>query len=318
MEKTKNFVISGTNFWNPGDDWVRDGVIAILRKLFPGFLLNFHFYNFNQDFFPQSKFSGISNTVSLHDLAKSRDFIDAVVVAGLSAGTEVKDLYTWIASNQLQDRVYLIGAGYENGYVSRYIRQEPEATIFRSARVITGRTRKVPDFIPQLGLPYHYLNCPAILSVPKEKEVAKGKRLERVGFSIQLPHEWGVLNHCCSSAMYRLALDTLMQLAKSYQVELIAHHKSEYFHFLPLLAPLGINVLYSSFYQDLAAIYPRYDLVITRDSIPASTPTATGYRGSSSMTPTGTPTAWRASRTRCGSTPPNPSPSRWTPSGAAI
>ena len=51
---TKNIVISGTNFWNPGDDFVRDGVIRILHELFPNDQLNFLFYNFNQDFFPQN------------------------------------------------------------------------------------------------------------------------------------------------------------------------------------------------------------------------------------------------------------------------
>src|SRR5262249_55769310 len=37
----------------------------------------------------------------------------------------------------------------------------------------------------------------------------------------------------------------------------------EYFHFLHLLKNTGIPVLYSSFYQDLHQIYPRYDLVVT-------------------------------------------------------
>jgi hypothetical protein len=92
--KVKNIVISGTNMWNPGDDFVRDGIIRILHELFPGFQLNFLFYNFNQDFFPQNKFSGITNMASKGDLNQYRDFIDAVVIAGLSAGNEIKDLYT--------------------------------------------------------------------------------------------------------------------------------------------------------------------------------------------------------------------------------
>ena len=46
----QNIVISGTNFWNPGDDFVRDGVIRVLRELFRGIPCNFLFYNFNADF----------------------------------------------------------------------------------------------------------------------------------------------------------------------------------------------------------------------------------------------------------------------------
>src|SRR6266404_161911 len=96
----RNIVISGTNFWNPGDDFVRDGVIAVLRKLFPEGQFNFLFYNFNADFFPQEKFSGISNLASRGDLERCRESVDAIVIAGLSAGDEIKDLYRWIIANE--------------------------------------------------------------------------------------------------------------------------------------------------------------------------------------------------------------------------
>jgi glycosyltransferase involved in cell wall biosynthesis/ADP-heptose:LPS heptosyltransferase/Flp pilus assembly protein TadD/predicted O-methyltransferase YrrM len=261
--KVKNIIISGTNFWNAGDDFVRDGVIRVLRELFAGEQLNFLFYNFNQDFFPQSKFSGISNTVARGDLEQYRDCVDAVVIAGLSAGQEIKDLYQWVVDNGLQDRVYLIGAGYENRYVDRYISQEPEATIFRHARVILGRTKKTPAFIRELHLPYTHVNCPAILSVPRVKTVEPGARIGTVGFSIQLPHEQGIVNHCCSAAMYALSVKILLSLCRQCRVEVVAHHKTEYFHFLNLLKGLDIPVIFSSFYQDLFAVYPRYDLVIT-------------------------------------------------------
>lgn len=259
----KNIVISGTNFWNPGDDFVRDGVICILRELFQGYSLNFLFYNFNQDFLPHDKFDGISNTVAKGDLDLYRDHVDMIVIAGLSAGKEIKDLYHWILTNNLQNRVYLIGAGYENSYVAENILQEPEASIFKSARVITGRTRKKPAFIDKHNLPYHYINCPAILSVPSEKAVPNGKRIEKIGFSIQLPHEAGVSNHCCARPIFDLAVSTLFDLSKKYQVEVIAHHKSEYFFFLKALQTHGIPVRFSSFYQEYHDIYRSYDLMIT-------------------------------------------------------
>lgn len=262
-QKTKNIVISGTNMWNPGDDFVRDGVIRLLHELFAGYQLNFLFYNFNQDFFPQNKFSGVTNMVSKGDLEQYRDFIDYVVIAGLSAGAEIKDLYKWVIDNRLEDRVYLIGAGYENSYVERYIGEEPEATIFRNARLITGRTRKTPNFISELNLPYHHINCPALLSVPTVKQIQPGKKISRIALSLQLPHEMGIVNHCCSQAMYELGLKILIELKKNFDVEVIAHHKSEYFHFLHVLKDFDIPVIFSSFYHDLFEIYPRFDLVVT-------------------------------------------------------
>jgi len=265
MVKTKNIVISGTNFWNPGDDFVRDGVIRILHELFPDYLLNFLFYNFNQDFFPQSKFSGVHNMASKGDLDQYHNCIDSVVIAGLSAGEEIKDLYNWIIDNNLTDKVYLIGAGYENDYVAEHIIQEPELTIFKNAKIITSRTKKAPPIIKQLELPYHYINCPAILSVPEVKKVIPNKKIERIAFSVQLPHELGILNHSCGQEMYLLSIQLISELTDLYDIEVIAHHKSEYFHFLNLFKTYNINipVIFSSYYQDLFDIYSRYDLMIT-------------------------------------------------------
>ncbi len=259
----RNLVISGTNFWNPGDDFVRDGIIHVLRRVFPDEPLNFLFYNFNADFFPQDKFAGIGNYVAAGDLGKYRDFVDAVIIAGLSAGDEIKDLYRWVIANGLEEKVYLIGAGYENDYVARHIAHEPEATIFRKARLVTGRTAKTPAFIQAAGIPYFHINCPAILSVPEVKKVPAGSKIERIGFSIQLPHGEGLVNHSCAREQYELSVAVLRDLARQYAVEVVAHHKTEYFHFLKLLRGTDIPVNFSSFYQDLHQIYPRYDLVVT-------------------------------------------------------
>ena len=261
--RSRNIVISGTNFWNPGDDFVRDGVIRVLRNVFPGEVLNFLFYNFNADFFPQSKFAGTGNYVAQGDLEKYRDLVDNVVIAGLSAGDEIKDLYRRVVANHLEDKVWLLGAGYENGYVEQHVSQEPEATIFRKARIVTGLTAKTPAFIQAAGIPYHHINCPAILSVPEVKAIEPGRKIQRIGFSIQLPHGEGLVNQTCARSQYELSVAVLRELAREHAVEVIAHHKTEYFHFLNLLRGENIPVIFSSFYQDLHQVYPRYDLVIT-------------------------------------------------------
>jgi ADP-heptose:LPS heptosyltransferase/glycosyltransferase involved in cell wall biosynthesis/chemotaxis methyl-accepting protein methylase/Tfp pilus assembly protein PilF len=261
--RARNFVISGTSFWNPGDDFVRDGVIAVLRRVFPNERLNFHFYNFNPDRFPKANVAGIGNEMGAGEIEQFRGFIDGVIIAGLSAGHEVKELYRWILANGLENRVFMIGAGYESPYCAEHIVQEPETSIFRRVNIITGRTHKHPPYIEQVRAPFVRLNCPALLSVKNIKEIPPGKKIERIGFSIQLPHETGILNQSTGKGVSELNLQILFDLAKKYEVEVIAHHKTEYFHFLHLLKDTGIPVLYSSFYQELHEIYPRYDLVIT-------------------------------------------------------
>ncbi len=262
-QPVKNIVISGTNFWNPGDDFVREGVIAILRKLFPGELLNFLFYNFNPDCFPQDKFEGLGNVVSKGDLERYRDSIDLIVIAGLSAGAEIKDLYRWILDCKLEERVWIIGGGYENGYVEEHISTEPEVSIFRKAKIVVGRTAKAPGFLGRAGVSYVHLNCPAILSVPEVKTIPAGKKIERVGFSIQLPHGIGLVNQSCAASQFELALKVLEELSIRHEVEVVAHHKTEYFYFLERLKGRGIPVIFSSFYQDLSRVYTRYDLFVT-------------------------------------------------------
>jgi hypothetical protein len=262
-DNVKNIIISGTNFWNPGDDFVRDGIVRILREIFEDARLNLMFYNFNEDFLPQSKFKGISNMVGPKDLGQLREHVHAIVICGLSAGREIKDLYGWIVNSQLTDRVFLIGAGYENDYVASYIASEPEATIFKSAQVITGRTKSRPDFIDEHHLPYFHINCPAILSVKNEKSIPKGKKIEKIAFSIQLPQGIGIPNHWVDSSNYLLALETLKSLYSRYDISIIAHHKTEYFHFLNQLKKSRIPIIFSSFYQDLYDEYQKYDLVIS-------------------------------------------------------
>lgn len=262
-DNVKNIIISGTNFWNPGDDFVRDGIVRILREIFKDAQLNLMFYNFNEDFLPQSKFKGISNMVGSKDLCQLREHVHAIVICGLSAGREIKDLYGWIVDNQLTDRVFLIGAGYENDYVASNISSEPEATIFKSAQVITSRTKSRPDFIDEHHLPYYHINCPAILSVKNEKSVPKGKKIEKIAFSIQLPQGIGIPNHWVDSSNYLLALEALKTLYLRYDVSIIAHHKTEYFHFLNNLKKSRIPIIFSSFYQDLYDEYKKYDLVIS-------------------------------------------------------
>src|SRR5690606_12092604 len=140
------------------------------------------------------RLGGRGNNVGPGDLGRLGDACDAVVIAGLSAGREIKDLYRWVIAAGLTDRVVMVGAGYANEYVERHCSQEPEATVFASARLITGRTVKKPAFLETLGTPYVHLPCPSVLSVPRVKEVAPGACVRRIGFSVQLPHERGIVN----------------------------------------------------------------------------------------------------------------------------
>ena len=79
------------------------------------------------------------------------------------------------------------------------------------------------------NLTYYHINCPAILSVNKVKDIPLKKKIETIAFSIQLPHNIGISNHCCSGDIYKLSIDVLVDIVqKGFKVEIIAHHKSRY------------------------------------------------------------------------------------------
>lgn len=260
---SRTILISGTHLWNPGDDFVRNGVVRILREALPEYHLNLLFYDFNPEEVRPPETPRSDNRVAPRDLAALAPAIDAVVIAGLSAGAEVEPLYHGILAAGLEDRVFLIGAGYENDYAAAWIEREPIATLFRQARIVTGRTARHPAWMDRNGVPYRHLNCPAILSVPAVRSVPPGQRIRRALFSIQLPHEGGTPNQSTGRAMFELAAQALGELRSHCEVALLAHHKSEFQHFATVGLPGSIPVLFSSFEEDLASIYPRFDLVIS-------------------------------------------------------
>lgn len=260
-----NIVISGTTMWNPGDDFVRDGVIAVLRRVIAPRPLNLFFYNFSADIQPPyGALGGIGNTVSAGDLERLGVAVDAVVIAGLSAGHEIKELYRWVLDAGLSDRVVMIGAGYENSYVEEHCKSEPESTVFRNARLITGRTERVPEFIASLGTAYSNIACPSLLSVAECKMPPRGHSVRSIGFSVQLPHEDGVVNQATDAEAADLAIRTMLELAeRGYDITLIAHHKSEYLAFAPRFLGTSIKVRFQSFPGDLHDVYRDLDAVIT-------------------------------------------------------
>lgn len=260
---TRTILVTGTHLWNPGDDFVRNGVIRALRAAVPEYELNLLFYDFNPEEIRPATGVRYDNRVSPGELEALAPHLDAVVIAGLSSGHEVKPLYEGLLRAGLADRVLMLGAGYENDYAAAWLEDAVVQEVFRRAKVVTGRTRKHPAALDRLGVDYRHIHCPAILSVPEVKDVPVGKKVERILFSIQVPHGHGVPNHASGGAMFDLSVRTLQRLSRRYEVAVVAHHKSELFQ----LREMGVEELgplhFSTFEEDLGRLYARHDAVIT-------------------------------------------------------
>lgn len=246
----KNVVISGTNFWNPGDDFVRRGVQEIFSWFNNHKKVNTWFYNFNPDQTNlRLEYDDIafkySNTLEKDDLRKIKYYLDAIIIIGLSAGHEINPLYDWILENDLEKKVYIVGGGYESEYCEWHLNNSTKTQeIFKNAKIVIGRTKKYPRILDELNIKYHYLPCPSILSNfnllrdPNEE-------IKNILFSIQPDQTttdlcWKMYNHFKN---------------EGYNVQHVCHHKSE-FKNLP-------DEVFSSFYEDLIPYYKNTDLVIS-------------------------------------------------------
>lgn len=274
MKKVKNIVISGTHFWNPGDDFVRDGVLNVLRNIYPSdeYQLNFLFYNFGPANKPQVR-NIHSNLLSSGDLDNLKDYLDMIVIVGLSGGDEITDLYGWIDANNLNDKVYIIGGGYENDYINHFL-NENDLTfkIFKGSKLITGRTSKYPNILNELKIPYHHIHCPALLSYGNGSEVLYVSKIDKknIAFSIQAPHgtQYSVSNQSTGEDSVKLILDCFGELYNTgeYNIKIICHYKTEYFYFLEMFKKMGISdvhVEFSSFLGDTKKSYENVGIVIS-------------------------------------------------------
>jgi len=275
-----NVVVSGTSFWNPGDDLVRAGVLAVVRRFVAPRPINPLFYDFAPDRVPGPHQPHLGNTIAAGDLETLAPMIDLVVIAGLSAGEEIEPLYRWLIDAGLTDRTWMIGAGYENDYVRHHCSLEPEATVFRDARLIVGRTDRRPDFLRDLGTPYEHLPCPSVLGIPTVRTPANrpdGRR--RVACSIQRPAELGLVNHVCAAVHARTCEALVERLAGEHEVMIVAHHKSEFAAQHARWSGTGIPVRGSSFHEDLQALYRTCDVVVSTRLHAALAAVAHGARG---------------------------------------
>lgn len=256
--KPLNIVLSGSLFWNPGDSFVREGVLRAIHCCFPDREINSFFYNI----YPGGTRDRHTNCVSESDLSGLAKYIDAVIVCGLSFGSALKDFYGWIIAVGLEQKTMLLGADYSNSYFNQVPISDVESIIFQNTRLIIARTNHQPGCILKN---FVCLPCPSLLcgTIVKIGSPTRDKQIQEVGFSIQLPHSDTVENHGCEIDFHGIAVEMMKWLAPKVRVRLIAHHKAEYIYFLKQFEHLDIRVFFSSFHQDYRKFYEPCDMVIS-------------------------------------------------------
>jgi hypothetical protein len=264
--KPINILITGSNYWNIGDDIVREGVMAIFRGLVNPRPINWWFYNFAAAQNASGSCGEVLNTVALHDLPHLLPLLDLVIFPGLAVGREIFELQAQIQARGLGHKCFFIGGMNENNYAAEWAGKAPVRRLLKEAAVVIGRTVKHPHTLDTDGVPYQVLPCPSILSChPVEGHVMHDT--PRLSMSIQLPqgHPLAVVNHATSKDAYQAAMAILEGQRARRPVDLVCHHKSEFFYFQQLLkGQPNVNVIMSSWFQDVWAHYTYHaDFVVS-------------------------------------------------------
>lgn len=264
MQKPINILISGSNYWNPGDDIVREGVMALLRaSVFPRDI-NWHFFNFAAPVASVGPCGEIPNTVEIRDINRLAPRIDLVVIPGLAFGRELAQFQMKLLECGLGPKTIFLGGMNENDYAAKWAAHSSTRRLLKQAKLVIGRTTKYPATLRTDGIGYKVLPCPSILCDFPSEEVREGGI--RFAYSIQLPQgsPFGVVNHTVVNEAHTVALQSLRETIKKHSVDLICHHKSEFSYWSEIFKDEAkVRVLFSSWFQDLWAYYKACDVVVS-------------------------------------------------------
>lgn len=159
-----NILISATQQWNPGDEFIRMGVQNLLRSVIPG-EHNYILWNRNPDLFVKwpSDCRLQNDTLSNSFSEPNLDVIDLVVLAGSPEwiGPPLEKIYQALLTRE-DVPLYVIGVGYS--FPGLRLSETERTVLSRESTKIVTRSYEVRDQVnEQLGMEKAVcLPCPAL------------------------------------------------------------------------------------------------------------------------------------------------------------
>lgn len=276
MKQNLNILITGTSYWNPGDDFVRQGVMNLLIDYFKKYYnisLNFFLYNFIIDDLKLDNYRIKKlNFYTLEDFEFFNDF-DFVIVVGLPIGNEILRFYEKLLEYDLVKRTILIGGGYDSQFLERHFLEHSDFYIefFSKLRGISTRTKKIPKSFENYSFrnKIYYIPCPAFLVNYNFKGIKykKKKLIKRVAFSIQT-HEksrFFLINQHAYDCYEIICLRLIDFLIKNtnFDIKIICHHKYEFYNYYQKFNPDRINLSFDSEIDIFKRKYYDVDLIFS-------------------------------------------------------
>lgn len=266
--KNLKVLITGSTFWNSGDDLVRHGVMNLIEdtvyaKYGSDWRVEFALHSFtipggNE----HSPLKEDLNLMSYEDLFSAAKYADVIVVPGLACGEELKMFFRQVRIAKCNDKLVFVGGMNENRYCEKHAEElQLEHGTFSESRIVIGRTEKRPQVMDWSRKGYHCLPCPSIFgNKPTEDRAPTGPVL----FSLQRPEgsHNAVDNH-------HTGIDAVLSCGRVMSewigrqgvsdTRIVAHHKSEREH-----VPVGgVPVEFYSEEEYLNRVYRRCRAVVS-------------------------------------------------------
>lgn len=253
--KSLNILVSSSRQWNPGDEFILNGVQNLLNEVIyhPS---NWVLYDRNPDLFENPNSyrkhrNGIQSNSFHH---KSLKGFDMVVIAGTPEwhGLPTQSLYSLLRQQKIP--IIILGVGFIDAIIEF---SEDELYCFRKcAKIITTRDIYASNAFTSYKIPHVILPCPALFAANNVNNIQQQKRL---GIIIQ--SDYGSLHKISKELM-----DSGISIAKTmknkgYDVEFICFYIDEFINFISRHFPFPIRYSYDS--NDYINILHEYDIIIS-------------------------------------------------------
>lgn len=243
-----NILISSTQQWNPGDEFIRMGVVKLIEDAL-GTGHNYILWNRNPDLFvqPWSNTQQKSKTFSNCAREIPTDIIHLVVFAGTPEwlGDPVKPIYEALAKSKIEIPLWAIGVGLSHNLENL---SSAERTVLnrKTTKIITRSFELRDQLNTLLGESKAItLPCPALFS----SDVETTKKTKNTAFILQ---DSAVVNQSISEEL-------VQQFLQHKNFDVICFYQEEFNRF----TRLGLNTIYQFDSKAYFPILAQYKKVIS-------------------------------------------------------
>jgi len=247
----KTILVSTSTIWNPGDDFIRDGVLSLIDN--PE---NYNFIYWNRAKHVASQYD--------NDLDYNLKFIDYIIFAGTPQWLLVNEkIYEYAMKNNIH--MSLIGVGNSNkhpdwGHLEDLLDRISKSELIDIA---TTRDRSAYDRLNEYGIKSDILPCPAgLCSRCNGPMIDKPKQYYCLSFTDINPYIVNGNNFIIYQYydLCKWIVSYLLTNAKQEEIKVIAHSVID-IDIAKRLFP-NIDILYSSNYRDYYTWYSNCKLFI--------------------------------------------------------